>query len=443
MLKKITASILLILLVFTALPAPAATAAIDYGFDLEGITANAIYLVNLDTGAVIYERDAHKQVHPASTTKIMSAALAMELCPDLETVITLPEGMWNEFEGLNVSSAGLLVGEQLTMNELIHCMLLQSANEAAVAVADYFGREEFLRKMNEKAAALGCTDTLFSNPHGAFVQDHHTSAYDMALITQWALTVPGFWEISQKARYDKRETNLNEPVTLVTTVLMQDPSSRYYTSYIKGIKTGTTDEAGRCLVSTAQLDGVTYLLVLLGASFDNSDLIWPDATSTFTETRRIYDWCFDNLRLDNVIDPTTIVDDIRLRYAAGRDVLLLYPDGDLYAILNQSDETVREVRFEYELPEYVTAPITAGDVVTTAKVYFGELYVGEVNLVSIETIERDNFVMVMDTVAEILTSTVAKIVYAIMFVFILIYLYYMLVVVPRVNKKRRAKKRRR
>ena len=439
MAKKLL-SVVFCLAVFFSFSLPAF--ARDYGYDAE-IRANAVYLVNLDTGEVILEKNADVQVHPASTTKIMSAALAMELCDDLEnTMVTVPLDVWNEFEGLNVSTAGLKAGEVVSMYDLICCMMLQSGNEAASAVRDYFGGDAFIDLMNQKAAELGCTNTHFTNPHGVFIQDHYTTAHDMALITEWAMSVPGFWEISQMSRYTKAATNMNEEYTLVTTVLMQDPQSGYYTDYIRGIKTGTTDEAGRCLVSAAQKDGMTYLLVVLGGSFDVDDRFWPLGQSAFTETRLIYDWAFENLELQNISDPDTAVTEIGLKYASKKDSLLLYPAGDLYTVLNKADLEELEISYELlEVPEEVKAPIEAGQVIGKASVLVNGEKAGEIDLVSREEIELDRFVLVMDTIGNLLTSSFAKVIYVVLLLFVLLYLYYALVIVPKSNRRKKRKKR--
>ncbi len=414
----------------------------DFGCDVT-LTCNAVYLKNLDTGEVILSKNADVQVHPASTTKIMSAALALSLCDDPEnTMVTIADDIWAEFDGLNVSSAGLKGGEVVSLYDLVCCMMLQSANEGASAVAEYFGWDYFIDLMNEKAVELGCTGTHFTGPHGVFVADHYTTAQDMAKITEWALTVPGFYEISQMATYTKAETNLNEEVTLVTTNLMQLPSSVYYTSYIKGIKTGTLDEAGRCLVSTAQKNGTTYLLVLLGGPFESDTRVWSaGGSSVFTETRLIYDWAFENLALESVTDTDEVVAEIGLRHASKKDSLLLYPADDLFTLVNANREDEPAVTFEIQAPETVEAPVAIGQEIGTAQVYLDGDYVGEVALISREEIPLDRFVLLMDGIQTVLTSTAAKIVYVLLLFIIAFYLFYMLVVVPRAQKKRRKKRR--
>ncbi len=438
MFKRIAAALAAVCLI-AAPAAPVYAADADCGFDLETLSGSVV-LMSLDTGEVIYEKNADTIVAPASTTKIMSAALAMEMCPDLDgTVVTVPDDIWAEFSGLNVSTADLKPGEELTMRELVYCMLLQSANEAASTVARYFGWDEFIAAMNQKAAQLGCTGTTYTDPHGVFSMangGNATTARDLAKITEWALSVPGFLDIASEYRHYKEETNKNAGVWLSSTNMMQNPNSGYYTSYIRGVKTGTTDESGRCLVTTAQKDGESYLLVLLGAPFEPSALVWEEGNSVYTDTRRIYDWVFDNLRVQNVVDTGTIVSEIKLRYSSERDTLLLYPSGELYTVVNQKEEA-NEVEYVCDLPDEIKAPVEAGQVIGTAEVYRNGRYIGTTELVSREAVERSTFLMVMDNLSDILTSKAAVAVYILLGALTAFYIYFALVVMPKRQKQRR------
>ncbi|MEG2083100.1 MAG: hypothetical protein RRY38_00720, partial [Oscillospiraceae bacterium] len=338
-------------------------------------------------------------------------------------------------------SGGLKVGEELSMYDLICCMMLQSGNEAASTVRDFYGGGAFIEQMNQKAAALGCVNTHFNNPHGVFADNHYSSAHDLAIITKWALDIPGFWEIAQMSRYDKAETNKNEPVTLTTTVLMQDKRSDYYQSYIKGIKTGTTDEAGRCLVSAAKQDGQSYLLVVLGGSMEGDSRVWKDGNSAFTDTKLIYDWAFENLALQNLMNEDAVIADVPLKYARQKDVLLLYPDSAVFAVVPKTLGTEYELTYETELPDAVKAPVETDQKIGNAKVMFGGRVIGEVGLISRESVPLSRFVMTMDIASDILSSRTAKIVYLVLFGILVLYLWYVLVVVQnqRKNKKRRKK----
>ena len=437
----------LILLLLPSAPVRAATGN-EYGCDFD-TTAEAAVLININTGEIIYEKNPDERLAPASTSKIMSAALGLSMCSDPDnTIVTVPNYIWNEFSGLNVSTADLQPGEELTMRELIYCMLLQSANEGASTLAYHYGWDQFISAMNNKAKALGCKDTFFSDPHGVFSIEHggnYTTAMDLAKITLWALKVPGFWEICSESRHYKEEDNKHSGVTLVSTNYMQDPTSDYYTNYIRGIKTGTTDEAGRCFVSAAVYKDEAYLLVLLGCPLSENEKPWPGTdtalnSTTFTETRLIYDWVFDNLKQINIVNTNSVVADIELKYSESADYLLLYPDGELFTTVNVNED-IENVKTEYicDLPDAIEAPVKKRQVIGEAEVYRAGKLIGKVNLVSRSEAEFSRMIFLQDNITKILTGKIAITVYVIAGILAAIYIYTMLVVVPRKQKEHRRK----
>ena len=265
--KLKTVASLLLAVVITGLSAiTPAFADYDPGFDVD---AEAVYFINLDTGKVIYEKDADKKVYPASTTKIMTALLALENIPDLDTPqIELKLYIQNALSGTGASLAGILRGETFTPRELLYAALLPSGNEAAMMLGDYVGDgslDYFAEMMNEKAAELGAVNTHFVNASGMHDDDHYTTAYDMYLITMAALENETFREIVSTNYYYAGEDQNGNPLHWNTTNFLISPGSTYYYPYATGVKTGTTDEAGRCLVSTAEKDGYHYLMVMMGA----------------------------------------------------------------------------------------------------------------------------------------------------------------------------------
>lgn len=441
MLKRAFQKILCFILVAAVCVTPAF--ALDFGFDIDEPLSECVYLVCRDTGQVVYEKNPDVRITPASTTKIMSAALAMTLCGDLDaTVVSVPDNVWDEFAGLDVSSCGLVGGEELTMRELLYCMLIPSANEAASVMASYFGFDNFILLMNEKAKELGCTNTHFTNPHGVFTTDHYTTARDMYLITEWALTVPGFWEITQQSEFTLRATNkCAEERTFYATNKMQEPTSGYYTSYVKGVKTGSL-ESGRYLVSAAQKDGLTHILVLLGAPLESSARFWGSGVSTYTDTRLIYEWAYKNLTLESAVTDTVPVSEINVKYAAKRDTLILYPGDDIYTLVNVNNTEEPTVEYIPNVPEYIEAPITAGDAIGEAEVIYNGENIGTIPLVSKETIEFSRFSFVMENLAAIFTSKTAKIIYLIILLIVLFYVWYMKVLVPRQKRKKKRRQSR-
>lgn len=206
--------------------------AAQYSLDFEE-TAEAVYMINLDTGTVVFEKNADERRSPASITKIMTMALALEMCEDpANTYVTAPSYIWNEFEGISISHCDIQRGETLTMQDLLYGMALQSANEAANIVADYLGNgsiSDFVELMNQKAQEIGAVNTHFTNPHGLYSADHYTTAYDIYLITQYALSVPGFKDLVSTTVYTALYADKHtEPLNFYTTNTMMVKNSDYY-----------------------------------------------------------------------------------------------------------------------------------------------------------------------------------------------------------------------
>ena len=180
------------------------SAAFNASLDTMGISADIVLLLNLDSNTVIFDKNADKVTAPASLTKITTAILTIENCQDLDAVVTVKQSSIDAIAGTNSSTAGLLAGEELTVRQLLYCLLVRSANEAAVILADYIGGGSvpaFVQMMNDFAASLGCTNTHFVNPHGLDAEGHYSTARDLALITQHALELPLFSEIVNTVRH--------------------------------------------------------------------------------------------------------------------------------------------------------------------------------------------------------------------------------------------------
>ncbi|MBP0968868.1 MAG: D-alanyl-D-alanine carboxypeptidase [Oscillospiraceae bacterium] len=432
--RLIAAAAVFIMMAEAVLPVFASATDIELGVE---VTAEAAYIVNDDTGRVVFQKNADRKMYPASITKIMSAALAMTMCEDIEnTMVTVPYDVWVEFDGIDISNAGLYGGEILSMSDLIHCMLIQSANEAASSVAAYFGRESFIEAMNRKARELGCSGTHFTNPHGLFDEDHYTTAHDLYLITRWALTVPGFKEITSLSYYTLSATNIHSEREIYSTIMLQNSSSGYYTRYIKGIKTGTIDESGRCLVTRAESGGMSFTGIFLGCPFEVDTRFWGEGNSVFTNARLSFDWLFDNTEVSEVVRAGTPVSETSLKYASEKDYLMLYSAFPVSTIIETDTSESPVITYETNIPEEVEAPVTNGQVIGSARVYSDGIYIGDVDLVAMEDIDKSYFIFIMDRINRLLTSTPAIICYAVLLVLTALYIYYMLVVVRRADAAR-------
>lgn len=248
------------------------------------INAESAILLDSKTGKVLYHKNATTAVYPASTTKLMTALVAIELC-DLDKEVTI--GNEVNYIASDSSRAYLAEGERLTFQMLLDGMLVPSGNDAAYAVAACVGRvslhndkvdsktaiKEFVRLMNEKATELGLKNTCFKNPDGYDEEGQYTTAYDMGIIAIEALKNNTIRTITGKS-YARNVFLSGEDVTWYSSnKLIVSGSGKYY-KYAIGLKTGSSSLAGRCLVSAAEKDGSTYISVVMNSSIAGR---WDDS----------------------------------------------------------------------------------------------------------------------------------------------------------------------
>ena len=226
------------------------------------ISAKHAYLCEFDTGSPVFSKNEDARVGMASTTKIMTAIVAIENA-SLDKVVKIPP----EAVGIEGSSIYLQEGECLTFEDLLYALMLESANDAAVAIAiaTCGSVDSFVELMNQKATQLGLVSTNFTNPHGLDNEEHYTTAKELAIIASYAMSNPTFTEIVST---QKRTIPLSDTGTRV--LVNHNKLLKSYDGAI-GIKTGFTKKCGRCLVSCAERDGVRMVCVTINAPSDWSD----------------------------------------------------------------------------------------------------------------------------------------------------------------------------
>ena len=262
----------LLVLMASLVLTPASAADEESGVTPPELHCEAMLLVDANTGRMVYGKNEHEQMYPASLTKIMTALLVLEAVDSgqlsLDQQITATE---SAMEGLAAdgSTAGIQAGEVLTVEQLLQCMLIVSANEACNILAEQVSGsvDAFVDAMNAKAEALGCEGTHFVNATGLHDSQHYTTAWDLYLITKEAMKHEDFMRICDTARATIPATNLSEERNLYTTNYLIDTwrSLGYIYSNAHGIKTGSTDAAGYCLSATAERDGMELIAVVLKA----------------------------------------------------------------------------------------------------------------------------------------------------------------------------------
>ena len=235
------------------------------------ISSPSAILIDSKTGRVLYEKECDVKRYPASTTKIMTGILCIELgsLNDIVTIGTNPSQIER-----GSSQIYLIPGEQLTLEQLLYAMMLESANDASIAIAEHISGsvEEFVKLMNKRAKELGANDTNFVNPHGLHDDNHVTTARDLALIAKHAMTLPKFREVVATVNYTIPETNKQPARDYITNSnkLIWKINKTYSYDYAIGIKTGYTTKAKNNLVAGALKDDMELISVVMNENSTNS-----------------------------------------------------------------------------------------------------------------------------------------------------------------------------
>lgn len=379
---------------------------------VDGMTTEtrAALLIDPDTDFVLYEQNAYEKAYPASITKVMSAILVMEALENgtltLDQEITATQSAWKDMDYTS-SNQNIQPGETMSVKDLVYCMLVASANEACNILATEISGsiELFVEDMNEKAVELGCTGTHFVNPHGMPDDNHYTTAYDLYLIAKYAMSFDFFREVVSTDEYYTSATNMSEtPRHFFNTnaLLSSKKYQGYEYQYCTGIKTGTTSAAGSCLLSSAEKDGQRLICVVLGCE-NPIDANGNVQRKQFSETRRLFQWGFENFSVHSILDATKPIAEVPVTLSSQNDYVSVIVDGTLEAQL-PNDITSEDFEWTYDLPESVEAPITQGQKLGTMTVTLdGEAY-GTVDLVAVNSVERSQLLAFKHTVGQVMGS---------------------------------------
>ena len=351
-------------------------------------------MIDLKTGNVLFEKNATKKVYPASTTKIMTALIALEKVKagelSLEQPITFTESA-NATMDIDGSNIALKVGEQMTLGDLLKGLLIASGNDAAAIIAEYIGNgniDNFVVLMNEKANSLGLKGTHFKNPHGLHHEENYTTAYDMALIAKEAMKNETFRSIVECAHIRLAATNMQEERYYINTnnLVSRMRYPYYFYEYATGIKTGSTDKAGYCLVSSAKKDSKEFIAAVFGAD---------GVGESHTDSKNLLEYGMQNFTAIRFAKVDDIYGETAVKQAAnGQDHVLLSARDNL-DILFPKGTNKSEVEVVCDIPEKVYAPIKKGQVIGKANFVHNSKIIGSVDLVATSDIKRHLFGFVM------------------------------------------------
>lgn len=391
------------------------------------IKSDVVFMINTDSDVIVYEKNIDKRVYPASLVKIMTAIIALENVKDLEnTMVTAHGYIYDEFVGISVSNADIKRGEIVSMKDLLYSMILQSACESASIIADYISGGDipkFVSMMNEKAKSLGALNTNFVNAHGLASSTQYTTARDMYIITKYALTLPLFEQMATTVKYEMQPTNKHTVRFVYHTNIMLDKArgGKYYYKYMKGIKTGTTDESGRNLISTASKDGYNYMLITMGAPLKDDNGKNLTTNFSYTDAINLYDWAFKNYKFKKVLSKDTSVSEVKVKLSTDVGHVLLSPEKDILYLL-QNNIDVSTIQKIINIPEYVKAPISKGQVIGEVELKFRDEALGKTNLIATDNVKSNFILVVLDIISIILNSIWFKIILGLIIVIIIAYI---------------------
>lgn len=310
-------------------------------------------LIDAKTGKILLQKDMNKKLYPASTTKILTAILAIEnlnldskLTASRSAVMAIPSGY---------SNAGIKVGESLSVSDLLEMFLIHSANEVGYIFAEEISGniDNFANLMNKKASELGCTNTNFTNPSGIHDVNHYSTAYDMALIAKYCMQNETFRNIVNKKSCKFSATDLYpEERYFKNTNSLLDSSNRYYYEYAIGIKTGFTTQAKNCLIAGAKKDGIELIAVMLGAEATENG-----QSGRYVDAKNLFNYGFENYKIMDFLKEGSQIKNIEIKNATKETKKLnLIAKSSLSATF-QTNFDISTLVPTIEIFENITAPI--------------------------------------------------------------------------------------
>jgi D-alanyl-D-alanine carboxypeptidase (penicillin-binding protein 5/6) len=350
----------------------------SYADNIE-LTAEYAILMDYETGQVLYDKNSSKKLYPASTTKIWTAYVVLNNVKNLNEMVEV-----KDLPPIEGTSMYLRNGETFSVRDLLESLLVHSSNDVAYVLANYVGGsiEDFVKLMNEEAQKIGVKNTNFNNPHGLPDTNHYSTAYDMALMAREAMGNEIFREMVKLkyVTYPANEFYEHERIFLNSNKFLHSSKKITYKGeeidikydIVDGIKTGYTDDAGNCLVSSAYKDGRRLICAVFKTKGSN----------IYVDSRTLLDYGFDNFKV------TTIVDKFResLNIKLSKQGKLTYEASEEYKIVTKNDDLVDNYKTEINLND-IKLPIQKGALVGTLNVYNNDILEKSIDLIATNNVE--------------------------------------------------------
>lgn len=349
------------------------------------IYSDAAILIDSKTGTILYSKASEEEMYPASTTKILTAILALEKC-NLDDTVTVSKSAISSIPS-GYSSAYLSEGEKISVNDLITVFLVHSANDAGYVLAEYISGsiEEFAKLMNEKALEIGCKHTHFTNPSGIHNENHYTTAYDLALIAKYCMQNSKFRNIVSMKTCTINATNKFGIRKYTNTNDLINPSSKYYLEECVGIKTGYTAQAKNCLISACAKNNLGLICVVLGANQLHSG-----ESSRYEDSINLFKYGYSNYSIKTFANKDDIIKNIEVKNGTKKTRNLDLTLEDSISGLVKNNENLPNASIV--LNDTISAPISKGTILGTISYTVGNNTYTK-NLVASHDVEEDKLLL--------------------------------------------------
>ncbi len=323
------------------------------------IVSEAGFLMEVKSGNVLYSKNSSERLYPASTTKIMTAILALENCELDDMAIVSQNAV--DLVPTGYTNAKLVPGEKMSVKDLLYALMLNSANEAANVLGEHISGtiDEFAKLMNKKAKELGCENTHFVNTNGMHDNNHYTTAEDLAKIALYCMKNETFRQIVSTIEYKLPATELytKDDRIMKNTNQLINPESKYYTENVIGVKTGYTTQAGNCLISYAQTDdGVELVCVTLKAGSSSAS-----SGQRFADSKELIEYGLNEFSNREIIKENKVINNVQVKNATNKTKYLKVVTKETVSDFILNDIDLSELKAKIELEDDISAPIKKGE----------------------------------------------------------------------------------
>lgn len=397
---------------------------LSFAYSEPNLTAEYAVLMDYETGQVLYNKNGHSKLYPASTTKAWTAYVVLKHINDLNQVVEI-----KDLPIVDGSSMYLKEGEAFTVKELLDALLIHSSNDVAMVLAKYVGGsvENFVNMMNDEAKSIGAENTHFNNPHGLPDENHYTTAYDMALMARKAMDNKIFRDIvntksvkypaTEAYPYERYFENTNQFLTSRSKMNYKGQEIDIKYDVVDGIKTGYTDAAGKCLLSTGVKNNIRVISAVFKSTVDD----------LYLDSRTLLDYGFDNFYVKEIVDKDDFIKNKKV-FLSKEKKLIYQPEAN-YSVALSNDSKADDYSIKTKL-DNIKLPIKEGDKVGTLEVYKNKKLEKSINLVAKN-----------DVTSIFAFFTENKLLYNVLKIILLIVLLVFIVFIIRKVKRKKKKKK--